>query len=95
MTTKQAELMKSMNEVLAQEFDFGTIGKKKQYTGQEAYKLISLNSEIFYGIIDDGQCTVRQYNKLTAIAGRAPKQPRHMISYYEANQWIEKYSKTN
>jgi hypothetical protein len=95
MTKPQAELLKSMNEVLAQEFDFGTIGKKARYTNYEAGKLISLNCEIFYGIIDDGQCTVRQYNKLTEIAGRTPKQPRHMISFYEANKWIEKYSKNN
>jgi hypothetical protein len=95
MTKPQAELLKSMNEVLDNEFDFGNIGKKARYTNYEAGQLISLNKDIFYGIIDDGQCTVRQYNKLTAIAGRQPKQSRHMISYYEANQWIEKYSKNN
>lgn len=93
MTTKQQERLKSMYEVLDTEFDFGTIGRKKYYTSSEAYTLISLNSDMYWGIIDDGQCTVRQYNLLTKIAGRKPKLERCYITNFQAITWINQYTK--
>mgnify|MGYP001586051447 CR=1 FL=1 len=92
-TVKQEERLNDMFEVLDTEFDYGTIGKKKFYTSQEAYKLIGLNNDMFYGIMNDGQCTVKQYNTLTAIAGRKPKKERHHISFMQAVEWINEYSK--
>jgi len=92
-TKKQAELILDMYRVLDTEMDFGTIGKKKFYTTSEASQLIKLNKDIYFGIMDEGQCTVRQYNQLTAIAGRKPKLPRYLIGYTTANEWIRKYSK--
>jgi hypothetical protein len=92
-TPKQMELIKDMLDVLDNEFDFGTIGNKKFYTGKEAYEIIGLNKDIFFGIMDDGQCTVKQYNILTRIAGRKPKYPRHLIGFTQAVEWINKYTK--
>jgi len=92
-TQKQTELINDMLDVLDDEFDYGTIGQKKFYTGKEAYELISLNKDIFFGIIDDGQCTVKQYNILTKIAGRKPKYERHLIGFTQAVDWINKYTK--
>jgi hypothetical protein len=92
-TQKQTELINDMLEVLDNEFDFGTIGKKKFYTGKEAYELISLNVDMFFGIKDGGQCTVKQYNQLTKIAGRKPKYERHLIGFSQAVDWINKYKK--
>jgi hypothetical protein len=92
-TTTQTELIKDMLNVLDNEFDYGDIGKKQFYTGKEAYNLISLNKDMFYGIIDGGQCTVRQYNILTKIAGRPPKYERHLIGYTQAVEWINKYTR--
>lgn len=91
-TKKQIELLKNMYNVLWTEMDWGTIGKKKAYTIKEASKLIKLNSDIFWGIMDDGQCTVRQYAILTKIAGRKPKLDRCHISYFLAVEWIKEYS---
>jgi len=91
-TAKQEELIKDMINVLDTDFDYGTIGKKKFYTSQEAYKLIGLNNDIFWGIMDDGQCTVKQYNQLTEIAGRKPKLERHHISFMQAVEWINQYA---
>lgn len=54
MTRKQTELLTNMYKVLDSQMDFGTIGKKKQYTSKEAYTIISLNKEAFYGIMDEG-----------------------------------------
>lgn len=93
MTTKQRTLILDMYKVLDTEMDFGTIGKKKQYNGKEVYEIISLNKEAFYGIMDEGQCTVRQYNILTKIAGRKPKYERHLIGFTQAQIWIDKYNK--
>jgi hypothetical protein len=92
-TAKQEERLNDMFEVLDTEFDYGTIGKKKFYTSQEAYKLIGLNNDIFWGIMDDGQCTVKQYNQLTAIAGRKPKLERWTISFTQAVEWLRIYNK--
>ena len=93
MTKKQAELINNMIDILDTEFDYGLIQKKDTYTHDEVSKLIFLNKDNFYGIIDGGQCTVKQYNKLTAIAGRKPKLERHLIGHFEASQLIKKYSK--
>jgi hypothetical protein len=93
MTSNQKDLINDMLEVLDTEFDFGTIGEKKDYTSNEAYKLIGLNKSCFYGIMDEGQCTVKQYNILTKIAGRAPKLPRYLIGFSTAEEWIKKYTK--
>lgn len=93
MTNKQRDLINDMLEVLDTEFNFGRLGKKKDYSTKEAYKLISLNKTDFFGIIDEGQCTVKQYNELTRIAGRTPKLPRHLISNTQAIEWIEKYTR--
>lgn len=90
-TTKQIERLKDMYSVLYTEMDFGTIGKKKFYTVEEASNLIALNNDIYWGIIDDGQCTVRQYAMLTKIAGRTPNIPRCYISFTQAVEWINKY----
>ena len=92
-TAKQMELILDMYRVLDTEMDFGTIGKKKSYNVSEASKLIFLNKDIYFGIIDEGQCTVRQYNALTKIAGRVPNIPRHLIGYSTAFEWIKKYSR--
>lgn len=92
-TSKQTERINDMLEILDTEFDYGTIGKKRFYTSQEAYKLIGLNTDLFFGIMDDGQCTVKQYNILTEIAGRKPKLERHHISYTQAVEWIRQYTK--
>lgn len=94
-TAKQTERINDMLEVLDNEFDYGTIGKKRFYTSQEAYKLIGLNTDLFFGIMDDGQCTVKQYNELTKIAGRQPKLPRHYISFTQAVEWLRKYKKVS
>lgn len=91
-TAKQTQRINEMLEVLDTEFDFGTIGKKSFYTSQEAYKLIGLNTDLFFGIMDDGQCTVKQYNILTKIAGRQPKIARNYISYTQAVIWINQYT---
>lgn len=92
-TAKQEERLNDMFEVLDTEFDYGTIGKKRFYTSQEAYKLIGLNNDMFWGIMDDGQCTVKQYNQLTKIAGRKPKLERYCISFTQAVEWLRKYNK--
>lgn len=92
MTNKQKELINDMLDVLDNEFDYGTIGQKKFYSSKEAYELIALNKDIFFGIIDDGQCTVKQYNILTKIAGRKPKYERHLIGFTQAVEWINKYT---
>ena len=92
-TQKQTELINDMLDVLDTEFDFGTIGKKKFYTGKEAYELIGLNIDMFFGIKDGGQCTVKQYNILTQIAGRKPKHERHLIGFSQAVDWIKKYQR--
>jgi len=94
-TAKQIERLKDMYEILYNEMDFGTIGKKKFYTVDEASKLISLNNDIYWGIIDDGQCTVRQYAMLTKIAGRKPNIQRCYISFTQAVEWINKYNKVS
>lgn len=94
-TAKQLDLIQSMFDVLDNEFNFGTIGKKKYYSVPEASELIQLNSYEFYSIINAGQCTPRQYNILTKIAGRVPKYPRHLIGYTQAIEWINKYKNTN
>lgn len=94
-TAKQEERLNDMFEVLDTEFDYGTIGKKRFYTSQEAYKLIGLNNDMFWGIMDDGQCTVKQYNELTKIAGRQPKLERHFISFTQAVEWLRKYKKVS
>jgi len=91
-TKKQIEMIKDMYRVLDNEFDFGNIGKKKTYSRKEASQLIGLNKDIFFGIMDEGQCTVRQYNELTKIAGRQPRLPRFLIGFTTANEWIRKYS---
>jgi hypothetical protein len=94
-TAKQEKRINDMLEVLDNEFDYGIIGKKKVYTSQEAYKLIGLNTDLFFGIIDDGQCTVKQYNQLTAIAGRKPRLERHYISFKKAVEWLKQYQKVS
>lgn len=91
-TVKQEERLNDMLEVLDNEFDYGNIGQKKFYTSQEVYKLIGLNTDIFFGIMYDGQCTVKQYNILIKIAGRKPKLERHHISYMQAVEWIKQYT---
>jgi hypothetical protein len=91
-TAKQTELMNDMLEILDTEFDYGTIGKKKFFTSQEACKLIGLNHAEFWTIMDEGQCTVKQYNQLTSIAGRKPKKERHHISFMQAVEWIKQYA---
>jgi len=93
MTVKQAKLLKEMYEVMDFGMDFGKIGKKKQYTNWEASQLISLNQDIYYLITSEGQCTFRQYKKLWVLAGRQPKLERHMITYNQAQKWIDEYSK--
>jgi hypothetical protein len=93
MTKKQYDLIKNMYQVLDTEFDFGHTGKKGKYTVQEASKLIWLNKDIYFGIVDEGQCTVKQYNQLTEIAGRQPKLPRHLIGFTQAIEWLEQYGK--
>jgi len=93
MTKKQCNLLKEMYLVLDTEFDFGVIGKKKTYSSQEAFKLIGLNKDLFYLIIDEGQCTVRQYNELQKIAGRKLKKERHFLSFQQAAEWIKEYGK--
>jgi hypothetical protein len=93
MTNKQRELLRDMFEVLDNEFDFGSIGKKRFYTNNEASKLINLNKDMFFGIMDEGQCTVFQYNQLTHIAGRTPKLPRYLIGFTQAAEWIKNYKK--
>lgn len=93
MTVPQAKLLKEMYQVMDFGFDFGTIGKKKQYFAWEASKLISLNQDIYYLITSEGQCTFRQYRKLWVLAGRQPKLERHMITCRQADKWIEEYSK--
>ena len=91
MTIKQKNLLRDMLDTLDTEFDFGTIGRKSSYTNKEASELISLNKDMFFGIIDDGQCTVPQYKELTRIAGRKPKLERYLIGFSEAVIWIKKY----
>lgn len=92
MSVPQAELLKQMYEVMDYGFDFGTIGKKKKYFAWEAHKLIDLNQDIYYLITSEGQCTFRQYRKLWELAGRKPKIERHMITYRQADKWIEQYT---
>lgn len=92
-TQKQLNLIQNMIDVLDNEFDFGSVGQKKFYSVPEASELITINRESFYNILDFGQCTVRQYNILTKIAGRKPKFERHQIGYSTAVDWIEKYYK--
>lgn len=93
MTSKQKELLISMREVLDHEMDYGRFGEKEVYSNYEASLIIKLNEDLFFGIINDGQCTVRQYNTLKKIAGRKPKRERHEISFVQAVDWIKKYSK--
>jgi hypothetical protein len=91
-TDKQINLINDMKKVLDNEFDFGTISNKETYTVREASKLIWLNKDVYFGIIDEGQCTIKQYNELTRIAGRKPKIERYLIGFTQANMWIAKYS---
>lgn len=92
-TEKQLTLINDMKETLDNEFDYGYINpNKKVYTSKEASQLIFLNKDIFFGIIDEGQCTVKQYNRLTQIAGRQPKLQRYLIGFTQANEWIKKYT---
>lgn len=91
MTIKQKTLLTDMFRTLDTEFDFGTIGRKSSYTNKEASELISLNKDMFFGIMDEGQCTVKMYNELTRIAGRKPKLERHLIGFTQANEWIKQY----
>lgn len=90
---KQLELINDMIDYLDTEFDYGTVRKKKYYTVKEASELISLNKGLFFEIIDCGQCTPKQYNLLTKIAGRKPKWERHEIGFIQAVQWIKEYYK--
>lgn len=90
-TKKQTELINDMLDVLDNEFDYGTIGQKKFYTSREAFEIISLNKDEFFSIIDDGKCTLKQYNELTKIAGRTPKYSRELIGFTQANEWIRQY----
>lgn len=92
MTIKQLELLREMRSTLDNEFSFGTIGKKKFYTNKEASTLISINYINHFVIIDEGQCTVKQYNILTKIAGRKPKLKRELIGFSTAVEWIKLYS---
>ena len=92
-TKKQVELIKEMYWVLSNEMDFGKIGKKSSYNIMEASKLIKLNKDMYFVIENEGQCTVRQYEKLSKIAGRKPKLDRYLIGFTTANEWIAKYSK--
>ena len=94
-THKQLDLIKNMLDYLDTEFDFGNIGKKNYYSIPEASQLIKLNKDLFYSIINDGQCSPRQYNELTRIAGRKPKFERHEIGFSTAAQWISQYKNTN
>ena len=91
MTLKQKTLLTDMFGALDTEFDFGKIGRKSSYTNKEASELIGLNKDMFFGIIDGGQCTVPQYKELTRIAGRKPKLERHLIGFSEAVMWINQY----
>ena len=91
-TKKQVEIINDMRDVLDNEFDFGSIETKSNYSIKEASELIKMNKDIYFGIMDEGQCTVRQYNELTRIAGRAPRLPRYLIGYSTAIQWIREYS---
>lgn len=92
-TKKQMNLIDDMKKVLDTEFDYGHINiNKKVYTSKEASILIYLNKDIFFGIVDEGQCTVKQYNILTKIAGRKPKLERYLIGFTQANEWIKKYT---
>jgi hypothetical protein len=90
---KQMELINDMLEYLDTEFDYGQIKKKKYYSCKEASDLINLNKDLFYQIIDCGQCSPKQYNLLTKIAGRKPKFERHEIGFSTAAKWIEQYYK--
>ena len=90
---KQIELINDMIDYFDTEFDYGRVAKKKYYSCKEASELISLNKDLFYQIIDCGQCSVKQYNLLTKIAGRKPKYERHQIGFSTATQWIEQYYK--
>lgn len=93
-TAKQLDLIQHMYDVLDTEFNFGTIGQKRFYSVPDASELIQLNSENFYNIIDAGQCTIKQYNELTKIAGRKPKFERWQIGFAQAVEWINKYKNT-
>jgi len=90
---KQLELINDMIDYLDTEFDYGTVKKKKYYSCKEASELISLNKDLFYQVIDCGQCSPKQYNLLIKIAGRKPKFERHEIGFTQAVQWIEQYYK--
>jgi hypothetical protein len=90
---KQLELINDMIDYLDTEFDYGTIKKKRYYSCKEASELISLNKDFFYQVVDYGQCSPKQYNLLTKIAGRKPKYERHQIGFSTAAQWIEQYYK--
>lgn len=93
MTNKQKELIKRMESILKDEFNYVDIGKKSNYTVKEASKLIDWNYDTVYG--HDGRCRPEQYYKLVEIAkkrkGREIKLKRHEITYLQAAKWIKEY----
>jgi len=91
----QLNLLRSMIEDLDTEFDYGSMKftRLEDLSIKQASNLISLNKDLYYLCLDEGQCTPRQYNVLKHIAGDRLKTPRYLIGHIEAQNFINKYRK--